>query len=123
MIYIEPVITWLPWNIFEPVVAYVNPTASKSAIAVAADDAEAIKLPLTTPIWVNLVSADVVYVFNAVVDTFNVDIEVSTLLDLDSKLVNLTSCVSFVDLAADAELINEPLTTPIWVNLVSTELV
>ena len=31
-----------------------------------------------------------------------------------------TPCESFVVLAADAEAINEPLTTPISVNLVST---
>ena len=34
--------------------------------------------------------------------------------------VILTPCESFVVLAADAEAINEPLTTPISVNLVST---
>ena len=33
------------------------------------------------------------------------------------KLLIETSCESFVILAADAELINEPLTTPISVNL------
>jgi hypothetical protein len=42
---------------------------------------------------------------------------VFTLALNDSMLVNLPSCVSFVVLAAEAEAIKLPLTTPISVNL------
>ena len=82
------------------------------SFVVFAVDAEAIKLPLTTPISVNLVSADAVKLFNAFVDVlddvyeFNAATEISTLDDLDSKLFNLPSFVSFVDFSVDAELIN-----------------
>ena len=68
---------------------------------------------------VNLLSADAVNAFNAVVEVlddvyaFKAATEISTLADLDSNSPNLPSCVSFVDFAADAEEINEPLTTPI----------
>ena len=72
----------------------------KFAFETLAADAEVIKLPVTTPISVNLVS---------------------TLPDLDSKLFNLPSCVSFVVLAVDADAIKLPLTTPISVNCVNTE--
>jgi hypothetical protein len=46
---------------------------------------------------------------------------VFTLPEVNSKFVNLPSCVSFVDLAVDAEAIKLPLTTPISINFVSTE--
>ena len=92
-----------------------------------ATDAEPINEPLTIPISVNLVSADAVNEFNAVVEVleevyeFNAATDMSTLDDLDSKFVNLPSCVSFVVFAVDAEVINEPLTTPISVNCVNTD--
>ena len=66
----------------------VNLSPCESFVVLAAD-AERIKLPLTTPISVNLVSADCVNKF----------------------------WFAFATAAADAELINEPLTTPISVNL------
>ena len=43
-----------------------------------------------------------VYEFNAAIETF-------TLAELEFKLVIETPCESFVDLAADAELIKEPV--------------
>jgi len=59
-------------------------------------------------------------VFKLAVVEFKLLTEVFTLADVDSKFDNLPSCVSFVDLAADAEAIKLPLTIPISVNLVST---
>ena len=75
-----------------------------------------------------LVCCDADEVFNADTDVltlalnvFKFETDILTLAEVNSKFVNLTSCVSFVDFAVDAEVINEPLTTPISVNLVSTE--
>ena len=50
-------------------------------------------------------------------------IEVFKLAVVKFIFVILTPCESFVVLAADAELINEPLITPISVNLVSADAV
>ncbi len=52
-------------------------------------------------------------------DKFKLVTEVFKLAVVKFKFVIETPCESFVVLAADAELINEPLTTPISVNLVS----
>ena len=147
---------------------FVILTSCESFVVLAAD-AELINEPLTTPISVNLISADAVNEFKSVVELFEdvklfkAAIEVFTLADVFSKFVNLTKleplttfnasilicwdadelfnaitevltlalnefkfvietpCESFVVLAADAELIKLPLTTPISVNLVSAE--
>ena len=48
---------------------FVIETPCESFVVLAAD-ADAIKLPLTTPISVNLSFADAVKLFNAVVDVF-----------------------------------------------------
>ena len=72
------------------------------SFVVLAVDADAIKLPLTTPISVNCVNTEELNKFIFVI---------------------LTPCESFVVFAADADAIKLPLTTPISVNLVSTEAV
>jgi hypothetical protein len=69
-----------------------------------------------TSIFVNLPNVEELNEFKFVT-------EILTLADVDSKLVNLSPCESFVVLAADADAIKLPLTTPISVNLVSADCV
>ena len=75
-----------------------------------------------------LICCDADDVFNAATEVFKLAVvlfklvtDVFTLAEVNSKLSNLPSCVSFVVFAVDADVINEPLTTPISVNFVSTE--
>ena len=106
---------------------FVIETPCESFVVLAAD-ADAIKLPLTTPISVNLILAELLNVFKVSIlvcceadDRFKLVTEVFKLAVVKFKFVILTPCESFVVLAADADDINEPLTTPISVNLVLAE--
>ena len=99
----EPVNTCVPSKWLPPAnFAYEPLFVFKFAIAIAAADAELINEPLTTPISVNLVFAELLNEFMFVIEVF-------TLADVVSKLDNLPSCVSFVVFAVDAELIKEPV--------------
>ena len=92
---------------------FVIETPCESFVVLAVD-AEAIKLPLTTPISVNLVLAEPLNNSKLVVSIIKLAVAVF-------KFVIDTPCESFVVLAADADVIKLPLTTPISVNLVLAE--
>jgi hypothetical protein len=86
-----------------------------------AADADVINEPVTTPTSTNLV-------FTELLNVSKLDVSTSKLVNLVNadelkvfKFVIETPCASFVVLAADADDINEPLTTPISVNLLLIE--
>ena len=87
-------------------------------------ETEVFKLAEVDSKFVNLIKFEPLTTFNASIlicwdadEVFNAATDVLTLALNDSILVNLPSCVSFVVLAADADAIKLPLTTPISVNL------
>jgi hypothetical protein len=122
----------VPKNIFEPVVAYeplndANWLILTSCAAFDADTLYALALndvateELKSPVTdATEADNDVILALLALksldtlcekdcVNEFKFATDVFTLADVDSKLFNLPSCVSFVVLAADAELIKEPV--------------